>query len=151
MEFALVLPVLAAMVLGGINAGIVLAQKASLNSAVRDGARYGSVNIYASSTDPHTCTKTVQRAQENVDTLGMQSSAVIFEVYRGPTWSAAKSAGVRCSNSVPSSDPPCKDSGTGDFLFVIARYSTRLFIPVPEKVIDTAMILESSGAYRCEY
>ena len=89
---------------------------------------------------PHTCTKTVDRAKEDAETLGHAvPRAVIFEVYRGATWAAAKAARVRCSNTAPSATPPCAlQLPGGRFCFVIARYSTRLFIPVPDKVINTS-------------
>ena len=41
------------IVFGVIHFGFAMAQKASLNSSVRTGARYGSVNLYNSTADPH--------------------------------------------------------------------------------------------------
>jgi Flp pilus assembly protein TadG len=50
-EFALVVPLLFSLVLGGLTGGIVLSRKQSLTHAAREGARYGAV-VPQSQCDP---------------------------------------------------------------------------------------------------
>ena len=149
-EFALTLLPLLMIIFGVLHFGFALAQKASLNSAVRSGARYGSVNIYNSVADPHSCDKTVARAQEGVATLGMTASAVTFRVYKGATLAAAQAAGAICTNSSPNSTPPCDDSDQADSLYVVASYTTNL-VGIPFTGINRTVLLQSVGAFRCEY
>ena len=148
-EFALVMPVLIMILFGTINFGIALSQKASMANAVRTAARYGSVNLYNTTSDPHTCTKAIDRAKEGTPTLGMSAADVTFEVRRGATETAARSGAALCTSSSASTTPPCQGSAQGDNLYVFAKYSTRLGIPMTP--INTALDLVSVGVYRCEY
>ena len=132
-----------------INFGIALSQKASMANAVRTAARYGSVNLYNTTSDPHTCTKAIDRAKEGTPTLGMSAADVTFEVRRGATETAARSGAALCTSSSASTTPPCQGSAQGDNLYVFAKYSTRLGIPMTP--INTALDLVSVGVYRCEY
>ncbi len=71
-EFALVVPFLLMLVFGVIEFGTVMAQKATVASAAREGARFGSVNLYAAAMGtPRDCAGVVAKARENATTVGM--------------------------------------------------------------------------------
>ncbi|QNN53152.1 TadE/TadG family type IV pilus assembly protein [Nocardioides mesophilus] len=53
-EFALVLPLLAMLLLGIVTAGIGFAQAISVANAVREGSRFGATSIPASTAPPYT-------------------------------------------------------------------------------------------------
>lgn len=154
-EFALVLPILLVLVFGLINFGIILNQKASLNSAVRSGARYGSVNIIDSATDPHTCGKLVTRARQSAATMGMPSDEIDITIKRG-----ADEASAVPIPGCPTSDEasivrPCVDAvdpsnPNYETLFVEATFDSQLLIPVPAFEFNDFNLF-SQGAYRCEY
>ena len=80
---------------------------------------------------------------------GRDWTDVTFEVRRGATETAARSGAALCTSSSASTTPPCQGSAQGDNLYVFAKYSTRLGIPMTP--INTALDLVSVGVYRCEY
>ncbi|MGN6575622.1 MAG: TadE/TadG family type IV pilus assembly protein [Nocardioides sp.] len=148
-EFALVLPILVMLLFGIIEFGFVLAQKAALSSAVREGARYGSVNIFAENAgDPRDCGDVLTKSLENVSTLDMGKSDVTVEVKMG-TSAAAASLVCASDGGGTSTDLPCQDATGEDNLYVIASYPATLNIPLTP--IHTGITLQSTGAYRCEY
>jgi Flp pilus assembly protein TadG len=154
-EFALTVIPLLMIVFGVIHFGFAMAQKASLNSSVRAGARYGSVNLYNSIADPHSCAKTITRAKDGISTLGMSANAVNFNVYRGADQTAAVAAGPLCTQATSASSPeglkpPCKGGTDSDNLYVIATYTSNL-LGVPFTGISKTINFQSVGAYRCEY
>jgi Flp pilus assembly protein TadG len=154
-EFALTVIPLLMIVFGVIHFGFAMAQKASLNSSVRAGARYGSVNLYNSTADPHSCAKTITRAKDGITTLGMSATAVNFNVYRGADQTAAVAAGPLCTQATSASSPaglkpPCQGGTDSDNLYVIATYTSSL-IGVPFTGISKTINFQSVGAYRCEY
>ena len=152
-EFALTVIPLLMIVFGVLHFGFVMAQKASLNSSVRTGARYGSVNLYDSATNPHSCSNVIDKAKEGVSTLGMTGDAVKYWVYRGTDEATARAAGALCESSVAGpndSQPPCQGSSESDNLYVRAVYQANL-IGIPFVGISKMVDLESVGVYRCEY
>lgn len=152
-EFALVLPLLVMLVFGVIEFGVVLAQKSSLSSAVRSGARYGSVNLVDAKTDPHTCGKVIQHAQGSASTISMQGSDIKVEVYRGADEAAALGGSPICTSGGAGSQAatPCTDplATNNETLFVRASYPASVGIPLTG--VDADFDLVSTGAYRCEY
>ena len=154
-EFALTVIPLLMIVFGVIHFGFAMAQKASLTSSVRTGARYGSVNLYNSTADPHSCAKTIARAKDGITTLGMSASAVRFKVYRGADQTSAMAAPFLCDESTSASSPeglkpPCKGGTDSDNLYVVANYTSNL-LGVPFTGISKTINFQSVGAYRCEY
>lgn len=144
-EFALVLPVLLLLVFGIIGYGLVLAQQSALSSAVRAGARYGSVNLYAGD---HTCEQVVRRARDSVRTIGLSDpETVAITVKRGDTvvCSAASGADAPAVDTLPCTGSPASDPDT---LYVEGRYTTDIGVPVPG--ID-GRVLFARGAFQCEY
>ena len=148
-EFALILPILVMILFGIIEFGFVLAQKAALSSAVREGARYGSVNIYADAVgDPRDCGDVLTKSLENISTLDMGESDVSVEVKMGQNVGGASLVCDSDGNGT-SSTLPCDGSAGEDNLYVIASYPADLNIPLTP--IHTGITLSSTGAYRCEY
>lgn len=130
-EFALILPMLAAIVFGIIEFGFYFAQSASLAHGAREGARMGVVNMMPAAT----CADVevgVQRAGESV---GMAPEEIDVAITGGGS-PDCDSGGTR----------PCEGGSYGT-LTVTATYDTEidfLFIETPATVTGT-------GAYRCEY
>jgi Flp pilus assembly protein TadG len=154
-EFALTVIPLLMIVFGVIHFGFAMAHKASLNSSVRAGARYGSVNLYNSTADPHSCAKTITRAKDGITTLGMSASAVRFKVYRGADQTSAVAGPLLCDESTSASSPaglkpPCQGGTDSDNLYVIANYTSNL-LGVPFTGISKTINFQSVGSYRCEY
>jgi Flp pilus assembly protein TadG len=148
-EFALVLPLLLAIVFGIIDFGLIMAQKATLASAARTGARYGSVNAYTSN---HTCANVVTQVRDAAVTIGMNSSQVDVTVKR-----VARPAGtetVVCSSGSPASTAPCDngpspDPANPDTLRVEVEYEAGMPVPLP--MIDSQVTITGTGVYQCEY
>lgn len=73
-EFALVLPVFLTVVFGVIEYGFVFYQQFNLAGAVRDGLRQGVTISQSVSPDPRSTA--VQKAQANLQTLGISPATV---------------------------------------------------------------------------
>ena len=80
-EFALVLPVFLAVVFGVIEYGWVFYQQFNLAGAVRDGLRQGVTISQAATPDPRVTA--VQKAQANLQTLGIASGSVTLTATYG--------------------------------------------------------------------
>lgn len=149
-EFALILPLLLMLVFGVISFGFVLAQKATLSSAVRDGARYGSVNLYAGD---HSCSTVIARARAAASTIGMSGNDVTFTVKRGTTIVCSSVAAATPTVTGAGTTAPCTNPSpppTGpETLFVEASFPATISIPATP--INSNFALESVGVYRCEY
>lgn len=150
-EFAMILPLLLLVVFGVINFGFLLAQNATLASAVREGARYGSVNAYTSS---HTCANVVSAVRGAANTVGMSGSKVKVVVTRVnevgvPVAACQALAGGGATGSV--GDAPCKGSvlAAPSTLRVEATYVSPLFLAAPG--VASSWTLNGSGTYQCEY
>jgi hypothetical protein len=146
-EFALVLPLLLALVFGIIQFGFVLAQQNSLNGAVRTGARYGSVNAFSGS---HTCANVITRVETSAQTIGLDTDLIEVKVKRedpsGETL-VCETGGASVST------PPCEDSsavaGNLPDLAVEATYKSEFLVPLP--LPGDSVTLRSKGVYQCEY
>lgn len=129
-EFALILPILFALVFGIIDFGFALAQSASLAHGAREGARIGVVNMVT----PSTCGDVIAEVQRAGRSVGMGPEDISVEVARG-------------------TEPPCSGStlpcagGNYETLNVTASYETEVGVLFIEKGVT----LTGEGAYRCEY
>lgn len=149
-EFALIVPLLLAFLLGIIQFGFVFAQSASLANGARQGARYGVVNAVGSTRD---CAGVVSEVRDGARTLGMAAAAVAVTVSRGVSRSAADASGPICqvATGVPMSGgtvAPCDGATVDDALYVRATYDARLEIIPP---LGRTITLTGQGTYRCEY
>jgi Flp pilus assembly protein TadG len=146
-EFAIVATlVLIPLLFGVISFGIGFAQKVTLTSAVRDGARFGSVNIFAAANDaPRTCKDVVDATRANAKTVGMTGGQVKVTVRRG---SVGVCSAEGASYSGSPTTPACMDAADTDNLSVTAEFTGRITIPL---VLSKPVALKSTGVYRCEY
>lgn len=81
-EFALIFPLLAAVLFGTLEYGWVLFQKFNLANAVRDGVRQGVTVAQTASPDPGATA--VQVAQQDLQKLGVSlSSVALTATYAG--------------------------------------------------------------------
>ena len=138
-EFALVTPVFLVLVFGIIGFGFIFAQQMALINAARQAGRLAVVNN-------STCTDIWNEVKTAANSLNMNGSSATFSVGVGSSYSAAQ-ANQKCAGA--SSVVPCKDSVTGDNLYVTVRYTSRLIIPLAFG--DPAFPLRSDGVFRCEF
>lgn len=153
-EFALIVPILLLLVFGAVNFGIVLAQKASLASAARAGARFGAVNAYTAS---HSCANVVAKVRDNAQTIGIgatNNKEVVVSVYQmHPDGSSSLmcKAGKNLDTSVATA--PCTDAAATaaapDNLKVDVSFDSGLIVPVPG--LGNGVSLTNSATYLCEY
>jgi hypothetical protein len=156
-EFAIVVPVLLMIVFGIISFGFAMAQKATIASAVRSGARFGSVNLYAGALGaPHKCENVIERTRDQATTIGLSSKAikvtVAYQPEGNPKTEACKSeAGSLTVTGAKVGKPPCEDSSAVNpgKLYVQADYTGELSIPLAG--VLTSLDLGSTGTYSCEY
>lgn len=152
-EFALVVPFLLMLVFGVIEFGTVMAQKATVASAAREGARYGSVNLYASAVGtPRYCSHVVAKAREQARTIGMEPADLAVTVKRGTTEATAATMCAASANAAPTgarvSLPPCQGATSTDILYVETSFGAQLNVPL---VTAQSLPLKNTGASRCEY
>lgn len=152
-EFALVVPLLLMLVFGIIEFGIVMAQKATVASAAREGARFGSVNLYASAMgSPRDCAEVIARTRENAVTLGMSPSDLAVTVSRGSDVASATAVCNASANGLVTgagaNAEPCDGADAMDVVYVQTSFGARLSIPL---VASTNIPLDATGASRCEY
>ena len=146
-EFALILPVLLALVLGIINFGYLFGQQLALNQAVREGARMAVV-------------PTGSPAGSSVDELGeirlfvRNSTGGLVdkdrvEVTVGPTL-------VTDGNAAGEGGCPQLKTGTparsvGQPLTIKAAYEARLLVPTFIPGLNGPFNLTSEAVFRCEW
>ena len=153
-EFAMILPLLLLVVFGVINFGFLLAQNATLASAVREGARYGSVNSYGGT---HTCANVVsarsRRRQHRRDVRQQGQGGGLAGRQRRCCRGRSRLPGVgrRRHHGGQKDEAPCIGSvpGTSDRLRVEATYVSPLFLAAPG--VASSWTLDGSGTYQCEY
>ena len=157
-EFALVLPLLLAVVFGIINFGFVMSQKAALSNAARAGARYATVNAYSGT---HTCQSVVDKVRAEALTLGIgdgNKNQVAVDVTF--TDQATGVAATVCSTSAGSASVsfggaslPCRNTSGSpsapDQLAVTGRFESPL--PVPTPGLGSSVTLTGSSSFVCEY
>jgi Flp pilus assembly protein TadG len=154
-EFALVAWILVMIVFGAISLGIVFTQKVTLGSAVRDGARFGSVNIYEEAAGSgRTCQDVLDQTNYNVETIGMSDAQVVVVVKRGENTGTLEDSFADAiavcgeDGSGSTSSYPCEDAGDIENLYVRATFDSSINIPF---VSTRTVTLTSTGVYRCEY
>jgi len=145
-EFALVLPVLMALMFGIIECGLAFAQTSSLANGARQGARYGVVNLLTT----HTCGGIIAQVRNGAATAGLAAKdvAVTVQLNSGAPLSGCQ---VAAGASTPSSaTTPCTDptKSLNNTLNVTATYATHIGIPF---AFERDVTLTGKGAYRCEY
>jgi Flp pilus assembly protein TadG len=152
-EFALLLPVLTALIFGLIDFGFVFAQQIALNNAARDASRVGvvqSLNLTSL-----TCGSIATQARNSMQgTLGVSgaSPTAIAVTVTGPTvGGSAVSCGMAAGSTTQTGSPtstPCTGSQGGDQLTVTLVFLSQA--PVPAGPF-TSMSLSAKGRFACEY
>ena len=96
-EFALVLPILASLLLGVVTGGSAYNRKLSMTNAVREGARFGATLIPASVTPPNTWLSAVGDRTVQLSAGDLTSTQVCVKLVR--------EAGATDNNVLTSSCP----------------------------------------------
>lgn len=151
-EFALVVPLLLALVFGIIDFGILFGQNLSLNNAARDAARFGVVRQIDGSPG-RSCYQVLKRARDAAVTIALDPTDVGITVTRSGTAICSIPAGTdlpASANTAALARIPCVGSvgGTDDQLNVAATYSGRLVIPLWP---NSSFSLTGNGYFKCEY
>jgi Flp pilus assembly protein TadG len=137
-EFALVLPILAALVFGTITFGFLFAQDLALSNAARQTARYSVVK-------DRTCADVVSEAKTAAQPLVTLSTPDVV-VGRGSTPAAAETSNP-CSSMT---NKPCQGSVVGDNIYVTLNYEATVLFPIIPGMGST-MKLNGKGVFRCEW
>lgn len=155
-EFALVVPILLAIVFGIINFGFLMTQKAALSNAARAGARYATVNAY---TGNHTCQQVVDKVRSESSTLGITNlTQVAVEVTftntsTGAASSVCKALAGSAAVSSGGGSLPCRNTSGSpaqpDQLRVTSTYESTLIVPTPG--LGNSVPLTGSSSFVCEY
>jgi Flp pilus assembly protein TadG len=157
-EFAFISVILLAIVYAIMGFGFAMAQKASLASGAREGARFGSTNGIGAGV--HTCGSVVDRARKQAQTIGAAETDVEVTVYRvlGATATQICSASAGGSTPAGGTAPclnPAIDAATEQSIRVTTKLYDREHVipsPVPGgSSLFTPDTLEASGEFRCEY
>lgn len=144
-EFALILPVLTALIFALLGFGFVFAQQLGLNNAARDAARAGVVKPLSSTA--LTCANILNQARATVGgTIGMSSTAVGVSV-SGPAGSCAMAANQTTQTGTPATTP-CTGAVAGSQLSVTLTYQSQLPVAVAG---FSSLGLNSIGRFQCEY
>ena len=153
-EFALLLPVLMYILMGIMQFGLIFAAYITVNNAVREGARWGSIYVYDSSTGQTQTTNDSSRHDGILDRLitgkgilnipAAGSSTSNFDT--GTAW-AAGTVATDCFNQTPTPDSAVKrgdvticytrptsvtanDARRGYYMEVTAWYHQQIFMPL---------------------
>lgn len=151
-EFALVVPLLLALVFGIINFGLIFATQISLNSAARDAARAGVVQALGGS--GMSCSAIAKLARNSGGTIGSSAKDIGVTVTAPDgTTSCSIAAGQATDTPTVSGSASatlCSGSGTLTSPQLVVRLSYAYSSPVP-LVPPTSMDLTSVGRFQCEY
>jgi len=153
-EFALVVPILLALVFGIIVFGIIFASQISLNTTARDAARAGVVQPLSPAT-PLSCRQILDRVRSSTSTLWMSGQRINVTV-TGPTgMSCSVSAGPPpsytplYSGATATTDHPCQAS-TGSSAQLVIK-STYPFQSPGGFIGPNSLTLQATGQFQCEY
>lgn len=160
-EFALVLPLLLAIVFGVITFGFLMAQKAALSNASRAAARFGTVNAYTGAS-AHTCQAVIDKARAGAGTLGIsdadKTKIAVTVTFTDMTTNAARTvcaaaAGSTTAGTGTGTASPCQNPtgtpATPDQLTVALSYVSPLLVPAPG--LGSTTTLNASSSFVCEY
>ena len=126
-EFALLLPVLLLLVLGGINVSRAVLAQSAINMAAREAARVG-VEVGAQDTFDQLFVADA-RAREVANFWGINGEEIVFEVLEGSSLTRGQSLTVRVSYPFHLSYSPFLDRDfiwlEGTATFRIQQYKSR--------------------------
>ncbi len=147
-EFAFIMPVLFALVFGIVAFGILFSQHLALSNAAREGARFGSVNLYGAGTgSPHDCQAVVDSARRAADAIALDVADVAVVVERDDVLICGAPAGAAASTNATTT--PCSGGSGASTLKVRLNYQSASFFSLLP--IDSLVDLRAQGVFRCEY
>ena len=107
-EFALILPVLMALILGMFTGGLAYNRKISMTNAVREGARFGATIPYSTSLAGDVATRVQELSGGEIS-----AGQVCVQVYKKGTGAVISSPAGGCGLSTAApSDPAATPTGT---------------------------------------
>lgn len=152
-EFALLLPVLMYILMGIMQFGLIFAAYITVNNAVREGARWGSIYVYDSATGQNQATNDTTRQNGVLDRivagrgiLNIPTTGSTNNFDTGSSWTAGTVA-TECFNQSPTPASAVKrgdvticytiptgvtanDSRRGYYMEVTAYYHQQIFMPL---------------------
>lgn len=143
-EFALVVPILIALVSGIITFGIVMAQQVALGNAARQAARSAVVSGVTCGTTGTAGSGLRRQAQIDSTTIWLNPDSVQVDVQRASARPSDNAWGNSCTGSGVA---PCAGSTLGDNVYVRLRYTSTLQMPF----VQPSFNLTGVGAFRCEF
>lgn len=160
-EFALVLPILLALVFGIIYFGYIFAAQISLNSSARDAARAAVVQPLTGSGSGKKCSGVADAARRGAVTIGMTNPAnparpwdIIGVTVTSPSGMTCTYAPTAPAPAPVDSDPDICQTVSGttrasdNQLTILLTYNS--VSPVPLMPFST-VALKATGAFQCEY
>lgn len=154
-EFALVLPILLALVFGIIYFGFIFAAQISLNSSARDAARAAVVQPLAGSGSGVKCSAVATAARLAASTIGIASPGNSIGVtVTSPSGTTCTYAPTVAAPAPAASDRdicetiPATTRNSNNQLTILLTYHAVSPVPfVPFSFND----LKATGAFQCEY
>ena len=145
-EFALVLPILLALIFGMVNFGFIFAAQISLNSSARDAARAGVVNPLAGL--PQDCSTIATSARSTALTIGLDTAKISITV-TGPGGTCTSPAGGGATTG-DGTKTMCTQPATAVVpqLKVVLTYTAVSPVPL---VPPSSAALFATGVFQCEY
>jgi Flp pilus assembly protein TadG len=149
-EFALVLPVLLALVFGVITWGLIFAAQISLNSSARDAARAGVVQPLPGMGTTLTCTGIANNARAGALTVGLNTNITITVTGPAGTCTSPIGGGVTGSaaNSTMCTQPSAPPNPPVVQLNVVLTYTAKSPVPF---ALPSSIDLSANGVFQCEY
>lgn len=156
-EFALLLPVLMYVLMGIVQFGLIFASYIAVNNAVREGARWGSIYVYDSSSGQTQQTNDTTRQNGILDRIvaargvlnipAVGSATSNFDT--GTSWATPGTAGCQATSTYKvvsrgdlevcySASPGMTtdiDTRKGEYMEVIAWYHQGVFVPLLDRFL----------------
>ena len=147
-EFALVLPILLALVFGIIYFGYIFAAQISLNSSARDASRAGVVQpISGTAMD---CNAIAQAARTGALTIGLDTTKIKVKI-TGPAYTCTLNTDGTATGDLAKlmcTQPPLPAVQSNAGLTVELAYTAVSPVPL---VPLSSVNLKATGAFQCEY
>jgi len=148
-EFALVMPILLALVFGIINFGFIFAAQISLNNSARDASRAGVVKPLSSTGTAITCSQIATLARNGATTLGLDKTKITITV-TGPAGTCTSPAGGADTGATTSA--MCTQSAPPPYAVTQLNVSLTYTAVSPAPLVPpSSATLSAQGVFQCEY
>lgn len=135
-EFALVVPILLALVFGIINFGFLFAQDLALSNAARQAARYGVI---------------AGRTCDSVKTEGVGAASSLAKGLTAGQVAVSLVAPAGGKTACGGATEACKGAAAGSNVEVLITYPATVMIPNFIPGLGTTKTLTGTGVFRCEF